>query len=74
MSQKTINWSEAKQVAKEQQKAELKRKKEFEQTLVQARSEVFTRMYSDEPFSYSDIEDIMNGYGLEMDYIEDMIL
>ena len=42
--------------------------------LKEAKDEVLARVYEDNtPFSYTDIEDIMSGYGLEMDNIEDIL-
>lgn len=75
MKQTTINWSEAQEVAKQAETKKQQHKAEFEQTKAEAKEEVMERIYeTDEPFSYDDIEDIMHGHGLEMDYIEEFLL
>ena len=71
----TINWSEALQKEKELKKQQQKEKSEFQQRLSEAKDDVEDRIYNnDQPFNYSDIEEIMDSHGLEMDYVEDFLI
>lgn len=71
----TINWTQAVSRADQIERENIQHEAEFKQTLSDAKKEVMERIYdTTEPFSYDDIEDIMMGHGLEMDYIEDFLL
>lgn len=71
----TINWTQAVSRADQIERENIQHEAEFKQTLSDAKKEVMERIYdTTEPFSYGDIEDIMMGHGLEMDYIEDFLL
>lgn len=49
--------------------------REFNERKEEARKDVMERIFDcEEPFYYSDIEEIMSSHGLEMDYIEDFLL
>lgn len=72
--QLTINWSQVQQEALEIKEEKKQQELEFQENLEAASEEVNERVYGDDGhFSYGDIEDIMHGYGLEMDYIEDIL-
>jgi Skp family chaperone for outer membrane proteins len=51
-----------------------KAQEEFKETLNQAKEDVMEHVMKATHFSYESIEEIMGGYGLEMDYIEDFLI
>ena len=72
--QTEINFNEAIEISKEVQETKRQNEAEHDRMLKEAKDEVLARVYEDNtPFSYTDIEDIMSGYGLEMDNIEDIL-
>ena len=75
MSQLTISWSQAQQVAQDQKIKERQWQVEFEQRKAEAQEDVLNRIFnSDIPFTYYDIEELMHEHGLEMDYIEEFLI
>jgi len=70
----TIEFNKALEINQQREEEERKFQEENEANKKEAGEAVRELIWnSSEPFSYSDIEDIMSGYGLEMDGIEDMI-
>lgn len=73
MKDKTeLTWEQGQQIVNKSKQEEQEREKEFNQNLSDVADEVNERIHEG-PFNYNDIEDIMSGYGLEMDYIEDIL-
>lgn len=68
----SVTWSEAQQISIEHQQVTEQERIETEEMRAEAHSEVKDLVYSGERFNYEDIEDIMSGYGFEMDGIEDL--
>lgn len=68
-----LEWSEAKQKAEDYQKRKKLIEHELKETISLARIEVQDYMNDNPDFTYKDLESILLGYGLEMDYIHDMI-
>lgn len=71
-SKDTIEFHKALEINREAEEQKKQDKIDFEQNLSDASEEVHQRM-EEAPFSYNDIEEIMLGYGLEMDYIEEIL-
>jgi len=68
-----INFLQAIEIS---QKVEIQKeedKTDFQNRLSEAHDEFNEIVNSNQHFTYADIEDMMLGYGLEMDYIEDFI-
>jgi len=75
MKNSQIEWSDAIQEEKEAKAREEAYQVDFQKRLDEAKCDVEDRIYNcDEPFSYSDIEEIMDSHGIEMDYIEEFLI
>lgn len=69
-----IEWSEAIEISKQAEQKKVNQQSKFNENLCEAKEEVMEFINSGDPFSYTDIENIMHGYGLEMDYIEEFLI
>jgi hypothetical protein len=69
----TITIEQAFKIHQEHLQQTEQEKQKHEQNLAEAREAVFDHI-EDGDFSYSSIEGIMDGYGLEMDYVEEWLI